>query len=140
MTERIRWKEALDGEATGYVGTLDRPVFRLWPPDEDGDRMLFVYLAGRAGDLYHGTTADGQKAVAERLLTEFVSSFGASFPAEPDRWTALRSEIQQERTTQDNLAAEHAEWGRGARSEQCYAEVKALDWVLATMERMEGER
>lgn len=83
-TKRIRWHTDDDGETTGYVGSLDRPVFRIWPPDDDGDCLLFLYLAGHAGDLYHGATIDGQQAEAERLLEEFVSSLGAVFGDEPD--------------------------------------------------------
>jgi hypothetical protein len=79
---RIRWDGADDGEATGYVGSLGWPVFRIWPPDDKGDCLLFVYLAGHQLDLWHGATVDGQKAAAERLLEEFVSSLGAVFPAE----------------------------------------------------------
>lgn len=54
------------------------------------------------------------------------------------RWTALREEIRQERAAQDEIAAEHAEWGRDGQSVSCYGRVKALDWVLATMDRMEA--
>jgi hypothetical protein len=82
-TKRIRWTDALDGEALGYVGGLDRPAFRLWPPDEEGDRVLLVYLAGSAQHMYHDDSEDSLttlKAKAELLLEEFVSSLGAVFP------------------------------------------------------------
>lgn len=81
MNEHIRWSDGPGAdEATGRVGSLDPVMFRIWPPDEKGDRLLFVYVAGHQGDLYHGDTMDGLKAEAERLLTEFVSSLGAIFP------------------------------------------------------------
>jgi hypothetical protein len=93
-TKRIRWEDApAAGEARGYVGSLDTPVFRLWAPDADGDRVLFAFVAGALGDAYHGTDEDEQKARAERLLEEFASSLGAIFPeavlALADDWAAL---------------------------------------------------
>ena len=57
-----------------------------------------------------------------------------------DRWAALRSEIQQERTTQDNLAADHSELGHDDQTERCYGAVAALDRVMSVMDRMEQER
>ena len=78
-TARIRWDDE-PGETLGYVGTFDSPAFRIWPPDAEGDRVLLVYLVGAAQHMYHGDTADGLKAKAEQLLTEFVSSLGAIFP------------------------------------------------------------
>jgi hypothetical protein len=83
MTERIRWSDE-PGETLGYVGTFDRPAFRIWPPDEEGDRILLVYLAGDGQHMHHNDSADSLgelKAKAERLLAEFVSSLGAIFPS-----------------------------------------------------------
>ena len=80
MSERVRWEDAPDaGEMRGYVGSYDHPVFRIWPPDENGERLLFVYLAGHQGELYRDPAEDELKAVAERLLTELASSLGAVF-------------------------------------------------------------
>jgi hypothetical protein len=93
QTKRIRWEEALDGEGLGYVGSLDRPAFRLWPPDEEGDRVLLVYLAGSAQHMYHDDGEDSLtalKAKAEELLEEFVSSLGAVFEPEPDESAAFQ--------------------------------------------------
>jgi hypothetical protein len=56
------------------------------------------------------------------------------------RQAALRDEIQQERTTQDNLAADHAELGHDDQSGRCYGAVAALDRLMAVMDRMEGEQ
>ena len=56
-----------------------------------------------------------------------------------DRWTALRNHITGERTTQDQLAADHAELGHDWASERAYGRVEALDRLLATMDRMERE-
>src|ERR1035441_4134005 len=82
MTEtRIRWSDE-PGETLGYVGTFGRPAFRIWPPDEEGDRILLVYLAGDAQHMYHDDTPHALEALktkAERLLSEFVSSLGAIF-------------------------------------------------------------
>jgi hypothetical protein len=60
--------------------------------------------------------------------------------AAESRWAALRDEIQQERTAQDNLAADHAELGHDDQSGRCYGAVAALDRVMAVMDRMEGEQ
>ena len=83
MTEtRIRWSDE-PGETLGHVGTFGRPVFRIWPPDEEGDRILLVYLAGDGQHMYHDDTAHALEALktkAEGLLSEFVSSLGAVFP------------------------------------------------------------
>jgi hypothetical protein len=84
---RIRWKDE-PGETLGYVGTFDSPAFRIWPPDAEGDRVLLVYLAGAAQHMHHDDSDDSLnalKAMAEELLSEFVSSLGAieSSPA----WT-----------------------------------------------------
>ena len=82
MTEtRIRWSDE-PGETLGYVGTFGRPAFRIWPPDEEGDRILLVYLAGDGQHMYHDDTPhalEPLKTKAERLLSEFVSSLGAIF-------------------------------------------------------------
>ena len=83
MTERIRWSDE-PGETLGYVGTFDRPAFRIWPPDEEGDRILLVYLAGDGQHMYHDDTTHALEALktkAEELLSEFVSSLGAIFPS-----------------------------------------------------------
>jgi hypothetical protein len=80
VTDHIRWQHDGAGEVTGRVGTLAQPVFRIWPPDDKGDCLLFVYLAGYQGDLYHGATPDELKGKAESLLSEFVVSLGAVFP------------------------------------------------------------
>jgi hypothetical protein len=53
-------------------------------------------------------------------------------PDAPDRWAALRSEIQQERAAQDALAA----WVE--QPERCQGRVEALDRVMAVMDRMEA--
>ena len=79
-----------------------------------------------------------KRMVGRRLVR--TCSCGKPWPCEQARWNLLREVIKMERDAQDGLAAEHAEYGRDARSEQCYAEVKTLDWVLATMDRMEADR
>jgi hypothetical protein len=72
----------------GWVGSFGRALFRIWPPDEKGERILLVYLAGEAQHMYHDDSEDGVavlKAKAERLLSEFISSLGAVFPDEPPK-------------------------------------------------------
>jgi hypothetical protein len=81
LTEHIRWvDDAKAGESAGFVGSFIQPTFRIWPPDAEGDCLLFAYLAGHQGDLYHGDSPEGLKAKAERLLAELVSSLGAVYP------------------------------------------------------------
>jgi hypothetical protein len=66
-------------------------------------------------------------------------SCGKPWPCEKSagmRWTSLRDHIRQERATQDDLAAEHAEYGRDDQSERAYGRVEAYDEMLATMDRM----
>ena len=81
---RIRWEDVpAHGETLGWVGDFGRPVFSIWPPDAEGERVLLAYLAGEAQHMYHDGTADALKALkvkAERLLAEFVASLGAVFP------------------------------------------------------------
>ena len=55
-----------------------------------------------------------------------------------DRWNRLREHIREERATLDDAAAEHSEYGRDDQSERCYEQVRLLDRLLATMDRMEA--
>lgn len=50
------------------------------------------------------------------------------------RWNALRDRIRQERAGRYEAAADIAD--RGGDDEHTFARVDALDWVLATMDRM----
>ncbi|HEV2451628.1 MAG TPA: hypothetical protein VGS62_06860 [Streptosporangiaceae bacterium] len=132
---RIRWQDDPIGSISGHVGTHKPWVFQIFKPAPAEERWrLIAQLPGAFGRDARSADPDELKAEAERWLEEFVSSLGAIFPA------ALRAEIQQERTTQDENAAEHAEYGRNAQSDRCYTEVAILDWVLATMDRMEEGR
>jgi hypothetical protein len=110
-TSRIRW-EPRDGELLGSVGTFGRPVFRIWPPGQEGERVLLVYLAGEAQHMYHDDSADSEnalKAKAESLLAEFVSSLGAVFP-EGDGWPG-RGWAYVGRDRDGNLILKHEESG-----------------------------
>lgn len=87
---RIRWSDE-HGGFVGHVGTLEPWAFQMWQsPCDSGDYVLgdwvltarFPYTNG-SRSLY-GRDPDKLKAEAERLLTEFVSSLGASFPDTQD--------------------------------------------------------
>ena len=67
MTKRIRWEDVpAHGETLGWVGTFSRAVFRIWPPGQEGERVLLAYLAGEAQHMYHDDTADALKASRSR--------------------------------------------------------------------------
>ena len=56
------------------------------------------------------------------------------------RWGQLRDLIRDERSAQDQLAADHAEQGRDWTSERAYGRVEALDRLMAVMDEMEAGR
>ena len=132
---RIRWERRGSlKDWTGYIG--GEMLFHIFTAGRDRATWAMVNsLPGMSDQIARGIVADDPnadklKAEAERWLEEFVVSLGAIFP------DALREVIKMERDAQDGRAAEHAEYGRDARSEQCYAEVKTLDWMLATLDRI----
>ena len=94
MTEtRIRWEAGQFGNLVGYAGTVESWVFQVWhiSDDEDSHWSLISSLP----DAQNWNAADPDdpeplKAEAERWLTEFVSSLGAVFPAEPDESTEFQ--------------------------------------------------
>ena len=61
-------------------------------------------------------------------------------PGDEAPWDRFREHIRTERATQDQLAAEHAEYGREFRSARAYGAVAALDRLLEVMDRMEADR
>ena len=67
-------------------------------------------------------------------------SCGKPWPCDQARWNRLREHIRTERAAQDELAAEHAEYGREFRSARAYGAVAALDRLLEVMDRMEADR
>ena len=130
-TARIRWEPTKYGGWTGHVGSLESWAFQIFKTGLGYvGWSLTAQLPGSLGEGCQSDDPDELKAKAERWLEEFVVSLGAIFP------DALREVIKMERDAQDGRAAEHAEYGRDARSEQCYAEVKTLDWMLATLDRI----
>ena len=136
MTEtpaRIRWQREDDNSLTGRTGTMTEPVFWIWPPESPGKaHILTSSLPGRNGpqDIYpNGFVAD-VKAKAEEWLEEFVTSLGAIFA------DALRSEVESMRGDKYQLAGDHEESGHDWQTERCYGAVEALDWMLATIDRM----
>ena len=130
----IRWVPADTGGLTGYVGSLE--AFRIAPAadDEKWPLHLTSALPAQDGNFGAAATVEGLCALADQWLEAYLSArpYVAAALAE------LREIVKMERDAQDGLAAEHAEYGRDARSERCYAEVRTLDWVLATMDRMEA--
>jgi hypothetical protein len=136
-TGRIRWtgeRRDTDPAFTGSAGTVGPSLFQVYAPDGFAPQwILTTSFPGMEDKRSYADDPEALKAEAERWLEEFVASLGAIFP------DALREVIKMERDAQDGLAAEHAEYGRDARSEQCYAEVKTLDWTLALMDRIAQE-
>ena len=86
MTERIRWEPTEPGgdDSFGYVGTLDRAVFTLWFPREDGVSWAVSAAIPGTGqedaECRWGACREEAAAEAERWLSDFVSSLGAVFP------------------------------------------------------------
>ena len=134
-TPRIRWTsepEISSAAFAGYVGTFGRDLFRIYAPDQADDRWILASLLPGSDhrSACGGESAEELKPAAERLLSEFVSSLGAVFPAD------LRTEIKAERDAQDQLAADHEESGHDWQTERAYGRVEALDWMLATLDRI----
>lgn len=79
---RIRWQPepGLFAGFSGYAGTLEPALFRIYEPDApDGEHALCSMLPGMTGKASYGTEAE-VKARAEQWLTEFADSLGAVFP------------------------------------------------------------
>ena len=80
-TARIRWEETPVGFINGYVGTLDPQAFEIWkPPQASGEWVLTAELPGTESVRFYGDDPEELKPEAERLLSRFVTSLGASFP------------------------------------------------------------
>jgi len=67
-------------------------------------------------------------------------SCGKPWPCDQARWNRLREHIRAERAAQDQLAAEHAGYGREFRSSRAYGAVAALDRLMTVMDEMEAGR
>lgn len=79
---RIRWQPepGLFAGFSGYAGTLEPALFRIYEPDApDGEHALCSMLPGMTGKASYGTE-DEVKARAEQWLSEFAASLGAVFP------------------------------------------------------------
>ena len=88
MTEtRIRWSD--DG-TEGYVGTVSQRIFTLYPPQDGGEWMMTAALPGFNGRIKYRGTPEELHPDAERWLSEFTVSIGASFPAETAETFAIR--------------------------------------------------
>ena len=103
---------------------------------------FWLTIAGE-GRRVHGQIANPDE-VADALhatLSRIIAERHPDMPADTaDRWSRLRDHIREERVAQDQLAAEHAEYGREFRSARAYGAVAALDRLLEVMDRMEADR
>jgi hypothetical protein len=63
-------------------------------------------------------------------------SCGKPFPCEEGRWNRLRAEVERYRDAHRDHAADLE--GEGKDSGMPFARALELDWVLATMDRMEA--
>jgi hypothetical protein len=86
MSERIRWEPNGDGNVLfGYVGTLGGIAFRIWAPDDTHDDWLLsdrLTALNGGGRFIRADDPATLKTDAEFILSGFVSSLGAVFPAE----------------------------------------------------------
>ncbi len=106
-TTRIRWDDKTPGNgdvynvaSIGYAGTVEEAAFIIYTPDDlHADWLLSVRLIPGSTFLYADTPGE-LKAEAERWLTGFVTSLGASFePAEPRpsrAWHADWAEVDRD--------------------------------------------
>ena len=94
-TPRIRWTDEEDGGFTGYVGTVEADLFRIWPPDNrDPEWILTHDFPGHPGRRIYNDDPDKLKGFAEEWLAEFASSLGAIFPDDTgNRWQALKDDL-----------------------------------------------
>jgi hypothetical protein len=79
---RIRWQPepGLFADFSGYVGTVEPALFRIYEPDApDGEHALCSMLPGMGNQAFYGTETE-VKARAEEWLAEFAASLGAVFP------------------------------------------------------------
>jgi hypothetical protein len=94
VSDRIRWEtepEITSAAYSGYAGTFGVNLFRIYAPDESDDRWILVsLLPGAEHRIGYGGSAEELKPIAERLLSEFVSSLGAVWPPEPDGSAAFQ--------------------------------------------------
>lgn len=104
MTElRIRWTKEDDGGTAGRAGTLDEPLFFIYPPESPGKAyILTAMLPGHTRDFYPSGFVSDLKAKAEEWLAGFVSSLGAVFPDGPTRpsraWHADWAEVDRDQS------------------------------------------
>jgi len=75
--------------------------------------------------------------VGRRLVR--TCSCGKPYPCEEGRWNRLRTEIKRERAAMDEAAAGHGELGHSHLEDRAYGRVEECDYLLALMDRMEGE-
>jgi hypothetical protein len=93
MTDRIRWVDGDYCNLVGYVGGLDSFVFQIWKPGRDGDEWVLTSALpgqGAGAAVSYATEHEPLKAEAERLLEQFATLLGASFPdhqPEPEETT-----------------------------------------------------
>ena len=99
-----------------------------------GQQERCVSITGRPADLHAARYA---LAVSAGLIADIADAGPPTAAPVVTAWAELRIMIQRERAAQDDIAAEHAEYGRDGQSERAYGWVNALDWVMATMDRME---
>jgi hypothetical protein len=86
MTERIRWQDEPEDSIaamTGSVGAFGTALFKIYPPDAADDVwILTTTLPGWNYLKHYGDSADALKPMAERWLTQFAASLGATFNEE----------------------------------------------------------
>ena len=78
MTERIRWTDE-PRTFVGYVGEIEPYLFQIWG-SSDGSRWMLLSSLPGAPTGSESADPDELKATAERWLSGFISSLGASFP------------------------------------------------------------
>jgi hypothetical protein len=91
VSERIHWSDEPEASMTacfGYAGTVGPHLFQIHKPLPGGgpewsEWILTCRLPGMEGKRHYGDSAEELKPAAERWLTEFTASLGASFPENP---------------------------------------------------------
>ncbi len=150
-------QERLTG--AGYI--TDGAHYELFQPGTGASIRVTLSPLGAArvsgfdGQMTWKWSADFTAGVDASLIASFLDAaetLGSTHdlrprphrtPPPPDhlgRWNRLRDHIREERAAQDQLAAEHAELEHDDQSERAYGRVEALDGLLATMDRLEGDR
>lgn len=151
MTDHIRWAsepEITSAAYSGYAGTFDVNLFRIYAPDESDDRWILAsLLPGSEHRSGYGLSAEELYPVAERLLSEFVSSLGASFAEPPSdaivRWQDVRTGdlvlLDDCLITAERVEVYQSPWGDGTTFPAAHIGHRLDNGVLVDSER-HGDR